>query len=376
MQLMINTAFQRFGGAVQGALSLIRECRAFTDHQYHVVLGPGVGRHLDRKEFSKNFHFYEKSFGVMSVRKLPAASKTMARLERKILPDCVLTTSGPPYWRSRAPHLVGFNLPLYIYPESPYLQSLSLAKRLKIEARKQAHKALFRRQADALIVQTDDVNKRVRNWLGTDEVFTVTNTHSSFYLNPPIARRRLPERRPGVFRLLTVTSYYGHKNLEIIPQIIPFLRDQVSSPIEFVLTLTPDEYRANISPSIPPEVTLVGAVPPAECPALYAECDAMFLPTLAECFSASYAEAMVMEKPIVTTDLGFARAICGPAAVYYAPADPRAAAEAITDLATSANSQHQLRQAGMLRLQSFDTAVSKATKILSLCEGLVNKHSN
>ncbi|MDH3378188.1 MAG: glycosyltransferase, partial [Gammaproteobacteria bacterium] len=315
----------------------------------------------------------EESFGPMGVGKLHAASKTMARLERKILPDCVLTTSGPPYWRSRSPHLVGFNLPLYIYPESPFLHNLSLVRRLKIEARARAHKALFRRQADALIVQTDDVNKRVRNWLGTDEVFTVTNTHSSFYLNPPQAPRRLPERQPGVFRLLTVTSYYAHKNLEIIPQIIPFLQDRISSPIEFVLTLTPDEYRARISPSIPPEVNLVGAVPPAECPALYGECDAMFLPTLAECFSASYAEAMVMEKPIVTTDLGFARSICGPAAVYFAPANPKAAAEAIAQLASSTTSQSRLRKAGRLRLQSFDTAVSRATKILKLCEKLADK---
>ena len=246
MKLMINTAFQRFGGAVQGALSLIRECRAFTDHQYHVVLGPGVGKHLDRDAFPSNFHFYKQSFGVMSALKLSAASKAMTRHERVIQPDCVLTTSGPPYWRSRAPHLVGFNLPLYIYPESPYLRSLGLAQRLKIEARKHAHKALFKRQADALIVQTDDVNERVRNWLGMTEVYTVTNTHSSYYLNPPTAHRRLPERRPGVFRLLTVTSYYPHKNLEIIPEIIDSLRNQVTIPIEFVLTLTPDEYRAKI----------------------------------------------------------------------------------------------------------------------------------
>ena len=123
-------------------------------------------------------------------------------------------------------------------------------------------------------------------------------------------------------------------------------------------------------------MNLVGAVPPAECPALYGECDAMFLPTLAECFSASYAEAMVMEKPIVTTDLGFARSICGPAAIYYAPANPQAAAEAIAQLANSMTSQSQLREAGKLRLQSFDTAVSKATKILILCEKLVDKYSN
>lgn len=375
MRLMINTASLRFGGAVQGALSLLRECRAFADHQYHVVLGPGVGKHLDPEVFPTNFHFYEQSFGVMNARKFSAAGRSMARLEKTIEPDCVLTTSGAPYWRSRAPHLVGFNRPLFIYPESPYIQRLSLLQRLKFEVLKQGHKALFRRHSDAFIVQTDDVNKRVRDWLGTTEVYTVTNTHSSYYLNPPTTHRRLPRKRPGVFRLLTVTSYYPHKNLEIIPEIIACLPNRVSSPIEFVLTLTPDEYRAKISPSLAPEVKLVGPVPPAECPALYNECDAMFLPTLAECFSASYAEAMIMEKPIVTTDLGFARGICGPAAVYYAPADPLAAAEAIVNLATSVISQQKLRAAGKLRLRSFDTAISKTTKILGLCSELVEKRS-
>lgn len=372
---MINTAFLRFGGAVQGALSLIRQFRENDNHQFHIALGAGVGKHIDRAEFPKNFKFYDKSFGAIGIRKLPAASAEMMHLEEHIRPDCVLTTSGPPYWRSRAPHLVGFNLPLYIYPESPYLHRLSRLKRLKIGARKQAHKRLFKRQSDALVVQTEDVNQRVGKWLGIDDVFTVTNTHSSFYLHPPPAPRRLPEKRPGVFRLLTVTSYYPHKNLEIIPKITPFLSDQMSSAVEFVLTLSPEEFRAKISPSIPPEISLVGPIPPSECPALYGECDAMFLPTLAECFSASYAEAMVMEKPIVTSDLGFARSICGPAAVYHAPADPQAAAEAIMQVATNTTLQSRLREAGRLRLHSFDTPVSRANKILELCEMLVDRQS-
>lgn len=375
MRLMINTAVLRFGGAVQVALSLIRQFRAFDNHEFHIALGSGVGKLVDPDEFPRNFHFYDKSFGVMGIRKLPAVSMEMTRLEKHIMPDCVLTTTGPPYWRSRVPHLVGFNLPLYIYPETPYMQRLSPQRRLKIEARKQVHKRLFRRQADALVVQTDDVNQRVRKWLGTNEVFTVSNTHSSFYLDPPPAQRRLPAKHSGVYRVLTVTSYYPHKDLEIIPKVIPLLSEQMSSSIEFVLTLSPDEYRAKISPCIPPNVRLVGSVPPPECPALYKECDAMFLPTLAECFSASYAEAMVMEKPIVTSDLGFARSICGPAAAYFAPTDPRDAARAIMEVATSNATQNRLRMAGRLRLQSFDTAASRADKILGLCEKLVDGRS-
>jgi glycosyltransferase involved in cell wall biosynthesis len=361
---MINTAVLRFGGAVQVALSLIHQFRAFDNHQFHIALGSGVGKYIDPDEFPKNFHFYDKSFGVMGIRKLPAVSMEMTRLEKHITPDCVLTTTGPPYWRSRVPHLAGFNLPLYIYPETPYMQRLSPQRRLKIGARKQVHKRLFLRHADALVVQTDDVNQRVRKWLGINEVFTVTNTHRSFYLDPPPAQKRLPAKQPSVFRVLTVTSYYPHKNLEIIPKVIPLLSKQMSSPVEFVLTLSPDEFRAKISPDIPANLHLVGSVPPPGCPALYKECDAMFLPTLAECFSASYAEAMEMEKPIVTSDLGFARSICGPAAAYFAPADPRDAARAIVEVATSAAIQDRLRVTGRLRLQSFDTPVSRSEKKL------------
>lgn len=38
------------------------------------------------------------------------------------------------------------------------------------------------------------------------------------------------------------------------------------------------------------------------------------MPSLLECFTATYPEAMRMERPIVTTDLAFAQGLCGEAA--------------------------------------------------------------
>ena len=370
MRLLINTAKLRFGGAVQVALSFIHECRAHDQNEYHVVLGLGVGAALDTSEFPGNFHFHYQDFGMMKLRKLHRVQKEMSAIEAQARPDCVVTTSGPPYWRSRAPHLVGFNLPLYIYPESPYLKVLPLRAKARLTARKWLHCRLFRRDADALLVQTDDVNSRVRRLLGTYKVYTVTNNHNGWYDSPGNWPARLPERKQGAFRLLTVTSYYPHKNLDLIPQVIEALQEALRSRVEFVLTLTETEYRSRISPSIPPQVRLVGPVPPHECPALYRECDAMFLPTLAECFSASYPEAMKMEKPIVTTDLGFARSICGDAALYFPPCAPRAAAGAVERLIDDTQLQEKLRQAGRRRLAAFDTPAERAQKILEICKDL------
>ena len=371
MRLLINTSKLRFGGAVQVALSFIHECRKHDQHEYHVVMGPGVTAVLDPLDFPDNFHFHRKAFGVMKLHKLLRVQREMAALEEEVGPDCVVTTSGPPFWRSRAPHLVGFNRPLFIYPESPYLQNLPGIRKARLTAERWLHCRYFRRDADALIVQTDDVNQRVRRLLGTEQVHTITNNHNGWYDEPTKHAPRLPERQGDRFRFLTLTSYYPHKNLELIPKVIEALPDALRSRVEFVLTLTEAQYRERIGSKIPAQVRLTGPVPPPECPALYRECDGMFLPTLAECFSASYPEAMKMEKPIVTTDLGFARSICQDAALYFTPCDAHSAAGQVARLMNEPVLQRQLQERGCRRLAGFDTPAQRASKILDICQDLV-----
>ena len=51
----------------------------------------------------------------------------------------------------------------------------------------------------------------------------------------------------------------------------------------------------------------------------YRHCQALFLPTLLESFSGTYLEAMQFGSPILTSDLDFARQICGDVAMYFDP---------------------------------------------------------
>ena len=357
---------------MQVALSFIHECLQFTKHEFHVIVGPGVGAVLDSSDFPSNFHFHQKGFGVMGLRKLHRVQRELSLIENMVRPDCVVSTSGPSYWRSKAPHLIGFNRPLFIYPESPYLNQLRFGKKVKLAAQRWLHCYYFRRNADALIVQTDDVNERVRKLLRTDLVFTVTNNYNGWYDNPPIHPDRLPEKADNNFRLLTPTSYYPHKNLELIPEIIEAMPEWLRKRVEFVLTLTRKEYNDHISSKYLPQIHLIGSVPPPECPSLYAECDAMFMPTLAECFSASYPEAMKMGKPIITTDLGFARNICNNAALYFTPCDARSAAIQIEQLIDNPTLQQKLRQLGKQQLAAFDKPRERARKILEICSHLVS----
>lgn len=366
MKLVINTSHQRFGGAVQVALSFINECKHFPEHEYHVWIGIGLRKSLITEDFPNNFYFYEFDFGPITFKKIKEIQKTLSGLEHKIKPEVIISTTGPTYFHSKAPQIIGFNLPLYIYPESPYIQEMSWKAKLKLALKRKVHFYYFKRDATAFVTQTDDVNQRVRKVLRTNQVFTVSNTASNYYKDWKIYSNLLPERKANTFRFICISSYYPHKNLELIPEILEILTQKGISNIEFILTLNEDDFKNHIGQD--DRIHNVGPVPPEACPSLYNECDALFLPTLAECFSASYPEAMMMEKPIITTDLGFARSICKNAALYFSAKDATSAVECIIQLVEDKSLQEHLILEGRKQLAEFDAPKTRAKKYLELCD--------
>ena len=139
------------------------------------------------------------------------------------------------------------------------------------------------------------------------------------------------------------------------------------SNVRFVLTLKKEHYDRIFGEEYTDKVVNVGPIPAAECPSLYEECDYMFLPTLLECFSASYAEAMIMEKPILTSNLGFATVVCKDAAVYFDAINPIDIADKIERLVTNPALQRELIEKGKKQLSQFGTAEDRANQILELC---------
>jgi ABC-type lipoprotein release transport system permease subunit len=111
---------------------------------------------------------------------------------------------------------------------------------------------------------------------------------------------------------------------------------------------------------------------PEECPKLYLESDAVFLPTLLECFSANYVEAMAMRRPIVTTNLGFARTVCGDAAMYFEPMDSNDAVDKIVELRRDVKLKKKLVEAGRQELKRFGTASERASAYVDICQNLVD----
>jgi len=374
MRLLINTTSTFKGGGIQVAKSFIEECKKFPDYDYFVVLSKPLSRALDVSGFPNNFSFFTAPFRPATyVFKFKSHNNFLKRIEKEFSPDIVFTTSGPSYWRPKKPHLMGYNLPHYIYPESPYFKQISLKKKVWWIGMKLFAKYVFKRDADALVVQTEDVNQRVKKLLNKPNVYTVYNTINAHYLDHKTVGNKLLEKTENEFRLLTLSAWYPHKNISIIPSVIEQLKVEGYTNIKFVVTLPDVDFKKLTRNLDSQNIVNIGPVKVEEAPSLYKECDVMFLPTLLECFSASYVEAMKMKKPIITSDMGFAHTICEDAAIYVDPMNVGDIADKIIKLYNSKDLQNSLIQNGLKKLNTFGNAEDRARHYLILCEDLLKQ---
>jgi glycosyltransferase involved in cell wall biosynthesis len=281
--------------------------------------------------------------------------------------DAVLTVFGPSRWNPRVPHLSGWAIPHPLLPESPYFKMLSLSKRIKVWLRCILWKYMFGRSTDYFWTENPFISNRVKGLFPKKTVFSVTNYYNQVF--------DYPEKWGGGICMpsfvgitcLTITANYPHKNLSIFVAAARFLKD--SHPdFNFRFALTIDKEDIDVPYELKKHFLFLGRVDVSECPHLYEQSDIMVMPSLLECFTATYPEAMKMEVPIVTTDLEFARGLCGDAACYYSAIDAKAAAEAIYKVATDDAYRLQLTMNGKEMLKKYDNYEQRAEKLIRILE--------
>jgi glycosyltransferase involved in cell wall biosynthesis len=370
MRIIVNCSNLEKGGGIQVAISFIQECKHFNENEYHVFLSPKISSQLDLKEFSKNFHFYLIMKPPSSLTHAISTIHQLKKLEKRIKPNCVFTIFGPSYWTPKSKHLMGYAIPHYVYSEYFKKVDISVFNRYFILVKKVFQTYFFKRNANIFYTESFDVSKRLSHLLKICEnkIFTIGNSYSQVFNSPLTNYNLLPTKEKNEFRLITISAYYPHKNLIIIKKAIPYL-EKSGIKIRFILTLPGKIYKKEFN-EYKDYIINIGQVPLSYCPYLYANSDAMFLPTLLECFSASYPEAMIMKKPILTSDLSFAHTICGAAAEYFDPLSPEDIANKIINLATNKDRQKELIKRGEEQLQHFETSYSRAKKLLDICESI------
>ena len=375
MKLIINASGTKATGVTQVTVSFIRECIKFTENYYYVFMSQTLASQLDISDFPSNFIFYVFDYKPFFNLKGIRSWLRLIKLEKEIKPDCVFSVFGPSIWSPNSPHFMGYAYPYYVYPESPFFKVIPFKKRFIILLHKIFHKFFLQRNGSHYVCETEDVSARLPNYIkcNPENVYTVTNTYNDYFESyTPANSNFLPERKDKEFRFVTLSSFATHKNLTILNKVIPILKQRIKNyDVRFVLTVDEKLFNERMSAETRAQIYNLGRIKVYECPQVYFESDAMFLPTLMECFSASYAEAMKMGKPIITSKLPFATTVCNDAAIYFDPLNPEDIAEKMIELIEQKELQNKLVKNGYLRLKAFDSPSSRAEKYLSLCQKIV-----
>ena len=364
MKLMINTVNLKVGGAFQRAVSFLIELQKFGKDEYFVLLNNEISSHLDLKSYPENFKFYFFKHSPASFKHRRSVVTEFNRLESALKPNVVFSFVGPSYWKPECHHLVGFGIPHIVYDDYKYVKNYSWKVKLEMFYKKYWTK----KEANFYVVQTEDVRERLSEKIGVDisKVFLVSNGIGNQFNNmtPRINKNK------NVKKLLMISTYRPSKNFEIINEVVHLLRDDIYD-YEFHLTIKNEDYQRIFSGN-EKWVKNHGHVSPGDCPSLYNECDAMFLPSHLECFSASYPEAMKMHLPILTSNLSFATTVCENSALYFDNLSATDIANKIKNLFHNEDLYRDLVDKGVLRLSSFDTSRQQAEKYIDICKGLFN----
>ena len=372
MHILINCTNLKVGGGLQVADSVVCQLYRHPQHYFVVALSSFMEETILRLKRQK----------VSNVKCLCHDVKndlnTIIRGRDNFLDkvvedeeiDVVLTIFGPSRWNPRCRHLSGFAMPHLVLPESPFFTQMGHLERTKHTLRSRLLMHFFRRSADWFWTENPYISERLQRLLPRKKVLTVSNCYNQIFDNPNQWKRDRSLPTFNGVTCLTISAYYEHKNFKLLPDIARILANKYSDFVfRFALTLT--EGQLQVPEELRQHFVFLGKVDVTECPSLYEQSDIMLLPSLLECFSASYPEAMRMEVPIVTTDIEFARGLCGDAACYYSAVDAEAAAEAIYNVATDKEYAAQLVVNGKEQLKKFDNYEQRADKLIRILEEMV-----
>jgi glycosyltransferase involved in cell wall biosynthesis len=232
--------------------------------------------------------------------------------------------------------------------------------------------------ADEYVVETSAARDALGNVVNVspDRIHVIANAIAPQFssVSPPKF-----DLSPNPLEVLAIAAPYAHKNLEIIPEVLRELSQRTARQFIFRLTLPSDHpltlriFKRAKDLNVDSLIRNDGPVTFKQLPEAFIRCGIVFHPSLLETFSATYLEAMAMGRPILASDLPFAREVCGDAALYFSPMSPTDAAMKLIALVTDHSLPTKLVDEGYRRVKAFPNSIQRFRLQQALIRGCVER---
>ncbi|GHT67100.1 hypothetical protein AGMMS50239_29680 [Bacteroidia bacterium] len=352
MNILVNGISAKSGGGksiLTNFLTLLVDHK--TENEYFVIVPSSVTDY--QKYCSNNIHIIPvKSslidlyiFTFFTVNKINKKYNITLILN---LADLIIPTSIKQVYL--------FDWPYAIYPDSIVWNKMNkkdwILRKFKLFLVKH-----YISKPSLVIAQTETAKYRLNKIYRINNIEIVPNAVSIDNLTGGEYRDfNFPENK---IKLLYLTKYYTHKNIEVFLPLAKLIKEQ-NLPYIFIITIDEAQHKkakkiieAINNEKIEDVIINIGTVSMPHVPSLYQQTDALLMPTLLESFSGTYVEAMYHKKPIFTSDLDFARDVCQDAAFYFNPESIENILMTIKEYFNNLKAINTIVQKGEKRLSEF-----------------------
>jgi glycosyltransferase involved in cell wall biosynthesis len=167
----------------------------------------------------------------------------------------------------------------------------------------------------------------------------------------------LPGLKAGDKFVMYLGNFYPYKNVGVV--VSAFARLAADLPdLRLVLAGKRDAYGDELAERVrrlglAERILLPGFIPDGQLKWLYGHAKLFVYPSLSEGFGLQTLEAMAQGLPVLAANASSLPEVCGDAAVYFGPHDPKDQAEKMRDLHASESLRERLATAGRKRVKQF-----------------------
>jgi glycosyltransferase involved in cell wall biosynthesis len=329
MKCIINASTLTAGGGITVAVNFIKclQAHALNKGHHFLIIVPSMDVYEDITEYPVEKLRVPTSLGRLHNRLF---------LEQWLLgnvieydPDIIISMGNIAIPVNGVKQVVLLHFAFAVYPNSVVWKHLPFWESMRFKLMGYVVRRRMK-LASHVFVQTQAMKDRLISVvdISTDSVSIVPNSVSLDSLSVgvgEVSRLKGYFIESNVFKLLCLSRYYAHKNIESLLAVAECIRDRNGGACIY---LTIDENQGDGASKLLAEIKSreleevlinIGAVDASEIPFVYNSVDALILPTLIESYSGTYIEAMHFRKLILTSDMDFAHAVCGNSAFYFDP---------------------------------------------------------
>ncbi len=325
MTILINLYNLTSGGGLTIGVGLLEELwdRPKDGITYYLLV-PKIREYTECNRGGRSdIHLIQlPSFYTQSIGRLFTERK-IARVAKELNVERILNLTNYPIPTS-IPQTLLIHWPYLVYDDALLWTKMHFIRRLKRKLAK--HRiASNLKFADKIVVQTDVMKQRFlkkfpQNSKEVDIIPAFHNFNSKDKLTSVKAKKNK--------HLLFVSKHYEHKNHELLLPLAQLMKEK-HMLWKIDITISNEAYAKLGLNNYSDVISNLGEVSPKELESIIGNYDGLFLPSLVETFGIPYLEAMHFKLPIYTSNLDFAKAVCGDYASYFDPYDPESVIETL-----------------------------------------------